>query len=133
MGTLRELQTMLRDKIEEVRQRDLLLDELEQELDLKDALIIRLQNQLKEALSKVNDAEASRTCSHGHVGHDRATQTQEISFSVPKASKAPRSRPPLVHTKKKRIAVSGDSIHMSYQMMARIVKASKRRFRKTDR
>jgi cGMP-dependent protein kinase len=46
MGTLRELQSCLSDKIEELKQRDQLIDELESELDEKDILIKTLQNEL---------------------------------------------------------------------------------------
>lgn len=46
MGTLRDLQFALQLKIEELRQRDALIDELELELDTKDDLIRRLQGEL---------------------------------------------------------------------------------------
>ncbi|KAM9744579.1 cGMP-dependent protein kinase 1 [Menidia menidia] len=46
MGTLRDLQYALQLKIEELRQRDTLIDELELELDTKDELIRRLQDEL---------------------------------------------------------------------------------------
>ena len=46
MGTLRELQLALQEKIEELCQRDELIDELEQELDEKDVLIEKLKTQL---------------------------------------------------------------------------------------
>ncbi|XP_076852831.1 cGMP-dependent protein kinase egl-4-like isoform X2 [Brachyhypopomus gauderio] len=46
MGTLRDLQFALQLKIEELRQRDALIDELELELDAKDDLIRRLQEEL---------------------------------------------------------------------------------------
>uniref|UniRef100_A0A8C1SE38 Cyclic nucleotide-binding domain-containing protein n=1 Tax=Cyprinus carpio TaxID=7962 RepID=A0A8C1SE38_CYPCA len=46
MGTLRDLQFALQLKIEELRQRDALIDELELELDAKDDLIRRLQDEL---------------------------------------------------------------------------------------
>ncbi|XP_066570241.1 cGMP-dependent protein kinase 1 [Amia ocellicauda] len=46
MGTLRDLQFALQLKIEELRQRDALIDELELELDQKDELIQRLQGEL---------------------------------------------------------------------------------------
>lgn len=46
MGTLRELQQMLKDKMDELFQRDALIDELEAELDQKDELIEKLQTQL---------------------------------------------------------------------------------------
>nr|KAG5713808.1 hypothetical protein BaRGS_024435 [Batillaria attramentaria] len=46
MGTLRDLQLALQEKIQELRQRDELIDELEAELDEKDALIRKLQTEL---------------------------------------------------------------------------------------
>lgn len=45
-GTLRDLQLALQLKIEELRQRDSLIDELELELDTKDDLIRQLQIEL---------------------------------------------------------------------------------------
>lgn len=45
-GTLRDLQLALQLKIEELRQRDALIDELELELDAKDDLIRQLQVEL---------------------------------------------------------------------------------------
>lgn len=45
-GTLRDLQLALQLKIEELRQRDSLIDELELELDTKDDLIRQLQVEL---------------------------------------------------------------------------------------
>ena len=53
MGTLRELQLALQEKIEELRQRDQLIDELELELDAKDALIERLNTELHKLRSVV--------------------------------------------------------------------------------
>uniref|UniRef100_A0A8K9XCK9 Cyclic nucleotide-binding domain-containing protein n=1 Tax=Oncorhynchus mykiss TaxID=8022 RepID=A0A8K9XCK9_ONCMY len=46
MGTLRDLQFALQLKIEELRQRDTLIDELELELDTKDDLVRQLQTEL---------------------------------------------------------------------------------------
>lgn len=53
MGTLRDLQLALREKVEELRQRDSLIDELEMELDEKDVLIQTLQNELDKYRSVV--------------------------------------------------------------------------------
>lgn len=53
MATLRDLQIALAGKIEEVRQRDELIDELEQELDDKDELILSLRNELEKYKSAV--------------------------------------------------------------------------------
>eukprot|EP00061_Rhincodon_typus_P003023 g19097.t1 len=56
MGTLRDLQYALQEKIEELRQRDALIDELELELDQKDDLIQRLQNELDKYRSVIRPA-----------------------------------------------------------------------------
>ncbi len=56
MGTLRDLQLALQEKIEELRQRDELIDELETELDEKDSLIQKLQSQLDKYKSVIKPA-----------------------------------------------------------------------------
>lgn len=56
MGTLRDLQYALQEKIEELRQRDALIDELELELDQKDELIQKLQNELDKYRSVIRPA-----------------------------------------------------------------------------
>ncbi|XP_059180181.1 cGMP-dependent protein kinase 1-like isoform X1 [Centropristis striata] len=60
MGTLRDLQYALQEKIEELRQRDTLIDELELELDQKDELIQRLQNELDKYRSVLRPATAQQ-------------------------------------------------------------------------
>lgn len=64
-GTLRDLQLALQLKIEELRQRDALIDELELELDTKDDLIRQLQIELDRFRSAsqqlVNSQEAAGT------------------------------------------------------------------------
>ncbi|KAL5019132.1 hypothetical protein ScPMuIL_004854 [Solemya velum] len=56
MGTLRDLQLALREKIEELQQRDELIDELEEELDEKDEMIQKLQNELDKYRSVLKPA-----------------------------------------------------------------------------
>lgn len=56
MATLRDLQRALREKIEELRQRDELIDELENELDEKDTLIKKIQNELDKYRSILKNA-----------------------------------------------------------------------------
>ncbi|XP_034726767.1 cGMP-dependent protein kinase 1 [Etheostoma cragini] len=66
MGTLRDLQFALQLKIEELRQRDTLIDELELELDTKDELIRRLQEELdryRATVSLPGSSAASAACS----------------------------------------------------------------------
>ncbi|XP_040032630.1 protein kinase cGMP-dependent 1b isoform X4 [Gasterosteus aculeatus] len=60
MGTLRDLQYALQEKIEELRQRDTLIDELELELDQKDELIQRLQTELDKYRSVLRPATAQQ-------------------------------------------------------------------------
>uniref|UniRef100_A0A673A0S1 cGMP-dependent protein kinase n=1 Tax=Sphaeramia orbicularis TaxID=375764 RepID=A0A673A0S1_9TELE len=64
MGTLRDLQYALQEKIEELRQRDALIDELELELDQKDELIQRLQNELDKYRSVIRPATAQQVQAH---------------------------------------------------------------------
>lgn len=56
MASLRDLQYALQEKLEELRQRDELIDELELELDEKDTLIQRLQNELDKYRSVIRPA-----------------------------------------------------------------------------
>ncbi|KAM7017710.1 cGMP-dependent protein kinase 1 [Tautogolabrus adspersus] len=66
MGTLRDLQFALQLKIEELRQRDMLIDELELEMDTKDELIRRLQEELDRYRATVTlpgPSEAGAACS----------------------------------------------------------------------
>lgn len=57
---MRDLQYALQEKIEELRQRDALIDELELELDQKDELIQRLQNELDKYRSVIRPATAQQ-------------------------------------------------------------------------
>lgn len=66
-GTLRDLQLALQLKIEELRQRDALIDELELELDTKDDLIRQLQIEL----------DRHRCASQQAVGSGEAVNTGE--------------------------------------------------------
>ncbi|KAI3361881.1 hypothetical protein L3Q82_002203 [Scortum barcoo] len=58
-GTLRDLQLALQLKIEELRQRDSLIDELELELDTKDDLIRQLQVELDRHRNASQQAASS--------------------------------------------------------------------------
>lgn len=59
-GTLRDLQLALQLKIEELRQRDSLIDELELELDTKDDLIRQLQIELDRYRSSSQQPPSSQ-------------------------------------------------------------------------
>ncbi|XP_056136007.1 cGMP-dependent protein kinase 1 [Lampris incognitus] len=78
MGTLRDLQFALQFKIEELRQRDTLIDELELELDTKDELIRRLQGELDRCRATIplpGPSAVSTGCSA--EGEDSEYQTAE--------------------------------------------------------
>uniref|UniRef100_A0A4X2JVT9 Cyclic nucleotide-binding domain-containing protein n=1 Tax=Vombatus ursinus TaxID=29139 RepID=A0A4X2JVT9_VOMUR len=77
MGTLRDLQYALQEKIEELRQRDALIDELELELDQKDELIQKLQNELDKYRSVIRPATQQAQQAHG--GGEPRTKRQAIS------------------------------------------------------
>jgi len=61
MATLRDLQLSLREKIEEVRQRDELIDELEAELEQKDVLVNCLYSELDKYRSVVRHRNVTYT------------------------------------------------------------------------
>ncbi|CAL8276229.1 unnamed protein product [Merluccius merluccius] len=79
MGTLRDLQLALQLKIEELRQRDALIDELELELDSKDDLIRQLQLEL----------DRHRTASQNHTndGHSDAAGASPTTSDEPQRTK----------------------------------------------
>ncbi|XP_037634372.1 cGMP-dependent protein kinase 1 isoform X1 [Sebastes umbrosus] len=82
MGTLRDLQFALQLKIEELRQRDTLIDELELELDTKDELIRRLQEELdrhRATVSPPGCSAASAACSAQGEDSQRAMRKTVIS------------------------------------------------------
>uniref|UniRef100_A0ACB8F8R0 Uncharacterized protein n=1 Tax=Sphaerodactylus townsendi TaxID=933632 RepID=A0ACB8F8R0_9SAUR len=81
MGTLRDLQYALQEKIEELRQRDALIDELELELDQKDELIQKLQNELDKYRSVIRPATqaAHQQPGTGALQGEQRTKRQAIS------------------------------------------------------
>lgn len=78
MGTLRDLQYALQEKIEELRQRDALIDELELELDQKDELIQRLQNELDKYRSVIKPA-TQQVQKQNELHEQQRTKRQAIS------------------------------------------------------
>lgn len=78
MGTLRDLQYALQEKIEELRQRDALIDELELELDQKDELIQRLQNELDKYRSVIKPA-TQQVHKQNELQEQQRTKRQAIS------------------------------------------------------
>eukprot|EP00064_Thunnus_orientalis_P006754 superscaffoldBa00000719_g6772 len=82
MGTLRDLQFALQLKIEELRQRDTLIDELELELDTKDELIRRLQEELdryRATVSLTGPSAVGGACSAQGEDNQRAKRETVIS------------------------------------------------------
>ncbi|KAM5141095.1 cGMP-dependent protein kinase 1 isoform 2-T2 [Mantella aurantiaca] len=79
MGTLRDLQYALQEKIEELRQRDALIDELELELDQKDELIQRLQNELDKYRSVIKPATQQAHKQTSNTLGEQRTKRQAIS------------------------------------------------------
>lgn len=77
MGTLRDLQYALQEKIEELRQRDALIDELELELDQKDELIQKLQTELDKYRSVIRPA--TQQVQQKHTEEQQRTKRQAIS------------------------------------------------------
>ncbi|XP_005157115.1 cGMP-dependent protein kinase 1a isoform X2 [Danio rerio] len=78
MGTLRDLQYALQEKIEELRQRDALIDELELELDQKDELIQKLQNELDKYRSVIRPA-TQQVQTRSELPEHQRTKRQAIS------------------------------------------------------
>ncbi|KAM9810947.1 cGMP-dependent protein kinase 1 [Neosynchiropus ocellatus] len=85
MGTLRDLQYALQLKIEELRQRDALIDELELELDTKDELIRRLQEELDRYRTAASCPTSGSEVCLDHVERrpkSRRKTVQPESFSL---------------------------------------------------
>ncbi|XP_041066305.1 cGMP-dependent protein kinase 1-like [Carcharodon carcharias] len=79
MGTLRDLQYALQEKIEELRQRDALIDELELELDQKDELIQKLQTELDKYRSVRRPVAQQPSQSESSTQEQQRTKRQAIS------------------------------------------------------
>ncbi|RXN12102.1 cGMP-dependent kinase 1 isoform X1 [Labeo rohita] len=104
MGTLRDLQYALQEKIEELRQRDALIDELELELDQKDELIQKLQNELDKYRSVIRPAtqqvhkqsvlqEQQRTKRQAISAEPTAFDIQDLNHvTLPFYPKSPQSK-----------------------------------------
>lgn len=84
-GTLRDLQLALQLKIEELRQRDALIDELELELDTKDDLIRQLQVELDRYRSSSQQALSSQETANTGMSvklHHAFTRCTSITSKV---------------------------------------------------
>ncbi|KAI5622075.1 cGMP-dependent protein kinase 1-like isoform X1 [Silurus asotus] len=97
MGTLRDLQFALQLKIEELRQRDALIDELELELDAKDDLIRRLQGELdrlRDTLTSPGSSTGQHRASSLRVKR-RSVITEPTNLDL----KLILQNPPMSHSK----------------------------------
>ncbi|TSO88097.1 Long-chain-fatty-acid--CoA ligase 1 [Bagarius yarrelli] len=97
MGTLRDLQFALQLKIEELRQRDALIDELELELDAKDDLIRRLQGEL-DRLRITLSGPASATGQH-HASSVRLKRRSVLTEPTNLDLNLILQNPPMSHSK----------------------------------
>ena len=94
MGTLRDLQLALQVKIEELRQRDQLIDELELDLDEKEALIQRLQTELdkyRSIMRKPFDGNSWATAAENGINAMRLPRTKRTAISAEPVSQWHRS------------------------------------------
>ncbi|XP_016090779.1 cGMP-dependent protein kinase 1 [Sinocyclocheilus grahami] len=96
MGTLRDLQFALQLKIEELRQRDALIDELELELDAKDDLIRRLQGELDRLRLSAPGASAAV---QQRVSSLRVRRKALLTEPVTLEPKLVLQNPPVSHSK----------------------------------
>ncbi|CAL8302542.1 unnamed protein product [Lota lota] len=85
MGTLRDLQYALQEKIEELRQRDALIDELELELDQKDELIQKLQTELDKYRSVIKPATAQQVRRQSVLHRDQHRSKRQAISAEPTA------------------------------------------------
>ncbi|XP_039530458.1 cGMP-dependent protein kinase 1 isoform X2 [Pimephales promelas] len=101
MGTLRDLQFALQLKIEELRQRDALIDELELELDAKDDLIRRLQGELDRLRLSAPGISASAATAAGQqrASSLRVRRKALVTDSVTMEPKLDLQNPPISHSK----------------------------------
>ncbi|XP_075996246.1 cGMP-dependent protein kinase 1-like [Genypterus blacodes] len=81
-GTLRDLQLALQLKIEELRQRDALIDELELELDTKDDLIRQLQVELDRHRSASQHAPGAGAAPHSPAPPEEPQRTKRQAISA---------------------------------------------------
>ncbi|XP_018599526.1 cGMP-dependent protein kinase 1 isoform X1 [Scleropages formosus] len=93
MGTLRDLQFALQLKIEELRQRDALIDELELELDAKDDLIRRLQGELDRYRATLGPLGPSAACHGPSKVSNEPQRTKRLAISAEPAALDPTQLP----------------------------------------
>uniref|UniRef100_A0A8C7GMA7 cAMP-dependent protein kinase type II-alpha regulatory subunit n=1 Tax=Oncorhynchus kisutch TaxID=8019 RepID=A0A8C7GMA7_ONCKI len=92
MGTLRDLQFALQLKIEELRQRDTLIDELELELDAKDDLIRRLQGELDRYRATITPPESSGAIEGHSAQCEEIQRTRRKTILSKPLTQDPRQR-----------------------------------------
>ncbi|XP_056319011.1 cGMP-dependent protein kinase 1 [Danio aesculapii] len=99
MGTLRDLQFALQLKIEELRQRDALIDELELELDAKDDLIRRLQGELDRLRLSSAPGVSTATAGQQRASSQRARRKALVTEPVTVEPKLVLQNQPISHSK----------------------------------
>ena len=99
MGTLRDLQLALQEKIQELRQRDELIDELEAELDEKDTVIRTLQGELDKYRSVLTTPRTPPQTHTARGAPSGGTTPASRSLANPEPDSNPRrsSSSPLHH------------------------------------
>lgn len=120
MGTLRDLQHALQEKIEELRQRDQLIDELETELDEKDVLIQKLQNELDKYRSIVTRA---------HIKTVSAAAAAAVAAAATDSERSTTTAVPFIKERTKRTAISAEP---ASARTARDLLTSLKRINKSD-
>ena len=102
MGTLRDLQLALQEKMEELRQRDQLIDELESELDQKDSLIQKLQRELDKYRSVLKPVAGQVPVKEVVINHGRERTKRTAISAEPAGARFLQS----IHQKSKRVPKS---------------------------
>lgn len=93
MATLRDFQMALQEKLEELRQRDELIDELEEELAEKETAIEKLQHELGKYRALIMSTPAFQAMQQQqHQNHNHNQQQQRMQLP----SKQPQQQSPLV-------------------------------------
>ena len=127
MGTLRELQLALQGKIEELRQRDELIDELEVELDDKETMIQRLQTELDKYRSILPKANATtniavKTSEHKSQGQAPVSmsRTSNNLTNHDGGISHPTGASRISNERTKRLAISGESTSFSSELLDKL-------------
>ncbi|XP_041825101.1 cGMP-dependent protein kinase 1-like isoform X2 [Melanotaenia boesemani] len=114
IGTLRDLQLALQLKIEELRQRDALIDELELELDTKDDLIRQLQIEL----------DRHRNAPQHDTASSREAENKGSAVQTPRTAGEPQ--------RTKRQAISAEPTHLDPSQLTDVTLTSYRKSKESS-